>query len=318
MSVASPITTETRGQGGTKSLPAPGSVGAWVLAARPRTLPVAVAPVLVGGAVAHASSTLRALPLIAAMAGALLIQIGTNFANDVFDFEKGADDEARIGPARAVQSGLLAPRAVRRGMIAAFALATLVGAYLAFVGGAPIVVIGVLSIASGIAYTGGPYPLGYNGLGDVFVFAFFGVAAVTGSALVAGGSAPPLAFVASLPVGALATAVLVVNNVRDRETDVRAGKRTLVARFGRRFGLVEYALLLVVAFATPAALAASRMTSPWVLLTLATIPRALRLFAEIARKTDGPSLNECLAGTAKLMLAHSLFLSLGIALARMS
>ncbi len=299
-----------------KELPARGSFGAWILASRPATLPVAVAPVLVGGAVTHATSVLRPLPFAMAMLGALLIQIGTNFANDVFDFEKGADTETRIGPPRAVQSGLLSPRSVRTGMIAAFVLATLVGSYLAFVGGWPIVVIGIVSILSGIAYTGGPYPLGYNGLGDAFVFVFFGLVAVTGTALVSGGSVPSMAWLAALPVGSLATAVLVVNNVRDHKTDVRANKRTLVVRFGRRFGLVEYALLLMLAYTVPAVLYGLRMTSPWVLLSLATVPRGLRLFSTLVTKEDGPELNRCLAGTAKLMLAHSLFVAIGIAMTR--
>ena len=299
-----------------KELPSPGSFGAWILASRPATLPVAVAPVLVGGAVTHATSLLRPLPFAAAMLGALLIQIGTNFANDVFDFEKGADDASRIGPPRAVQSGLLSPRSVRSGMTMAFGLATLVGVYLAFVGGWPIVAIGVASILSGVAYTGGPYPLGYNGLGDVFVFVFFGIVAVTGTTLVAGGSVPPMAWLAALPVGALATAVLVVNNVRDHKTDVRANKRTLVVRFGRRFGLVEYALLLIVAFTIPAVLYGLRLTSPWVLLSLVTVPRGLRLFSTLVTQEDGPELNQCLAGTAKLMLAHSLFVAIGIAMTR--
>jgi 1,4-dihydroxy-2-naphthoate octaprenyltransferase len=298
------------------TLPRKGSVGAWLLAARPRTLPVAVAPVLVGAAVSHATGHVRVAPLVAAMSGALFIQIGTNFANDVFDFEKGADDERRVGPVRAVQAGLLSARAMRAGMVFAFAIAALFGVYLVAVGGWPIVAIGVASIASGIAYTGGPYPLGYNGLGDAFVFAFFGVAAVTGTTLVAGRAVPPLAWAASLPVGALATAVLVVNNVRDRETDVLAGKRTLVVRFGRRFGLAEYATLLAVAWLAPVVMAGLGLASPWALASLVTIPRGLRLFSELRRRTDGPSLNECLAGTAKLMLMHSALLALGIALTR--
>ena len=201
----------------------PGSLRAWVLAARPATLAVAVVPVLVGTAIAHAMHHARIGPALAALLGAMWIQIGTNFANDVFDYEKGADTEERLGPVRATQAGLLDARAMRIGMIASFALATFAGTYLLAVAGWPVFVIGIVSIASGIAYTGGPYPLGYNGLGDLFVFVFFGFVAVCGTVFVQTASVPWMAIAASIPVGALATAILVVNNVRDGATDVKAG-----------------------------------------------------------------------------------------------
>lgn len=290
---------------------APGSARAWILASRPATLTAALVPVMVGTAVAHASGGARPLPALAALFGAFMIQIATNFANDVFDHEKGADTHERLGPTRAVQAGLLTPRQVRAGMIVTIALAILAGVYLVSVGGWPIVVIGVLSVLSGIAYTGGPYPLGYHGLGDVFVMAFFGFVAVCGTTYVQTGAVPPLAWLASLPVGAIATAVLVVNNVRDRATDVTAGKRTLAVRFGRRAGVVEYAALLALAYAAPIAAVVWLHRAPIVLLPLATLPIAIRLLRALATQ-EGRPLNACLAGTAKLLLLHGALFSAGL------
>ena len=211
----------------------------WIAAARPKTLPAAVVPVVVGTACAAASGGAAWAPACAALGGAIAIQIGTNFANDVFDAERGADGPDRVGPTRAVAAGLIAPRAMKHAMIAAFAVAIAFGIYLASIGGWPIVAIGIASIAAGIAYTGGPFPLGYHGLGDVFVLAFFGFVAVCGTAFVELGRVPALAIGAAIPIGALATAILVVNNVRDRASDARAGKRTLAVRFGRRAAVVE-------------------------------------------------------------------------------
>lgn len=293
--------------------PAPSSARAWLLATRPATLTVAIVPVLVGAAVLHAQRALAPAPVLAALFGAMMIQIGTNLANDVFDYEKGADTEARLGPLRVTQAGLLTPRQVRAGMIACFALATGAGAYLAYLHGWPIVVIGVASIASGIAYTGGPYPLGYNGLGDVFVMLFFGFVAVCGTTFVGSGHVPTVAWLAAVPVGAIATAVLVVNNVRDHETDVHAGKRTLVVRFGRRFGEVEYVALMAAAYAVPIALFATHQARAWVLLPLVTLPLALRLAAKVKNERGAP-LNATLAGTAKLLLFFGVLFAAGLAL----
>ena len=219
---------------GAPSAGRPGPVRAWALASRPKTLFAAIAPVLVGTACAYRAGAFRAGPALAALAGAVLLQIGSNFANDLFDYERGADREDRLGPERATQRGWIAPRAMRAGMAAVFALALAVGVYLFAVAGWPVIVIGLLSIAAAVAYTGGPFPLGYHGLGDLFVFLFFGVAAVAGTALVQAGRVPASAWFAAAPVGALATAILAVNNTRDCETDRRSGKRTLPARFGRR------------------------------------------------------------------------------------
>lgn len=294
------------------STPRPGSTRAWLLASRPATLGAAVVPVAVGTACAMSAGGLAPLPALAALVGAVAIQIGTNLANDVFDFEKGADTADRLGPTRAVQAGLLSPADARRGMIVAFGVATVAGAYLALTAGPAVVVIGVLSIASGVAYTGGPYPLGYHGLGDVFVMAFFGFVAVCGTAFVQVGRVPPIAIWASLPVGALATAILVVNNLRDRETDALVGKRTLAVRLGARGARVEYALLLLVAHVVPPLLVALDLASAWGLLPLATAPFAGARLARVWRD-DGRALNASLVGSARLLLAHGALLAVGIA-----
>ena len=228
-----------------------GSVRAWILAARPATLTAAFAPVAVGTACAWHVNAFRWDAALAALIGAFLIQIATNFANDLYDFQKGADTEERLGPVRAAQAGLLTVGQLRRGIVVTFAFALGVGMYLTWVAGPVVVVIGLSSIAAGLAYTGGPFPLAYNGLGDVFVMAFFGFVAVCGTAFVQALYVPEVAWLASVPIGALATAILAVNNVRDFEGDARAGKRTLVVRFGRRGGVYEYVFLLSVAYGTP-------------------------------------------------------------------
>jgi 1,4-dihydroxy-2-naphthoate octaprenyltransferase len=282
----------------------------WIGAARLRTLPAAVVPVVVGTACAVACGHLALGPALAALAGSLAIQIGTNFANDVFDAERGADGPDRIGPLRAVSAGLITAAAMKRAMIAAFAVATALGAYLAWVAGWPVVAIGVASILSGIAYTGGPWPLGYHGLGDVFVMAFFGFVAVCGTVFVQLGRVPGLAIAAAVPVGALATAILVVNNVRDRATDVRAGKRTLAVRFGRRAALVEYALLLTAAYAVPIALAITGR--PWAALPVASAPIAIARLRAVIAASDGPTFNRCLAATGQLLLLHGVLFAAGL------
>jgi 1,4-dihydroxy-2-naphthoate octaprenyltransferase len=286
-------------------------ISTWIGAARLRTLPAAVVPVVVGTACAAASGGVAPGPALAALGGALAIQIGTNFANDVFDAERGADGPDRIGPVRAVSAGLITAAAMKRAMIAAFGIATLFGVYLAATAGWPVVAIGAASIASGIAYTGGPWPLGYHGLGDVFVMVFFGFVAVCGTAFVQLGSVPSLALAAAVPVGALATAILVVNNVRDRATDVRAGKRTLAVRFGRRAALVEYAALLALAYAVPLGLALSGR--PWAGLPIISAPLAYARLRAVIGAGDGPAFNRCLAATAQLLLVHGALFATGLA-----
>lgn len=290
---------------------APGSFRAWVLAARPPTLFAAVVPVLVGTACAASAGSFRLLPALAAMAGALLLQIAANFANDVFDYEKGADTAERLGPLRAVQAGLLTPESVRRGLWLTLALSLLVGVYLTAVAGPAIVVIGLASMLAAVAYTGGPYPLGYHGLGDVFVMLFFGFVAVGGTAFVQTGEVTPLALWAAVPVGALATAILVVNNLRDRETDERAGKRTLAVRLGERGALLEYAGLVAAAYAVPVTLFATGRAGLTALAPLVTLPLGVALVRAVARER-GRALNPLLKRTALLLFAHGALFALGL------
>ncbi|HEX9735549.1 MAG TPA: 1,4-dihydroxy-2-naphthoate polyprenyltransferase [Thermoanaerobaculia bacterium] len=296
-------------------LPAPGSFGAWVLASRPPTLAAAFVPVAVGAACAAAAGGLRIVPTLVALAAALWIQIGTNFANDVFDYEKGADTGQRLGPTRAVQAGLLDERQMRRGMWTAFAIAGVGGVYLTWAAGWPLAAIGVVSILAGIAYTGGPFPLGYNGLGDVFVFVFFGFVAVCGTAYASLRAVPELAWWAAAAPGALATNILVVNNVRDRAGDDAAGKRTLVVRFGRAAGVAEYVTMAAVAYAVPPALWLRGLASPWALAPLATLPLAAALTAQLVRR-EGRPLNATLVGTARLLVLFGVLFAAGLAVSR--
>jgi len=271
-----------------------------------------VVPVAVGTACAYALSRAAWDAALAALGGALLIQIGTNLANDVFDHEKGADTAERLGPTRAVQAGLLLPSQVRVGMAVVFLLATLCGVYLWSLVGWPIFAVGVVCILAGIGYTGGPFPLAYNGLGDVFVMVFFGFVAVCGTTYVQVGSVSLLSAVAAVPVGALATAMLVVNNLRDVDTDRLAGKRTLVVRFGRGQALLEYPLMLVLAYAATVAIALLPEGGPAALLPLLTLPLAWRLHGQLRSLTGAP-LNGTLAGTAKLLLCFGFLLAVGLA-----
>jgi len=293
--------------------PRPGPVATWVLAARPKTLPAALAPVLVGTAVAYGVGGFRAGPALAAALGALLLQVGSNLANDVYDFERGADREGRTGPLRVTQAGLLTPRQVRAGMAAVFGAAILVGVYLTAVAGWPVVVIGLAAIAAAIAYTGGPYPLGYNGLGELFVLLFFGFAAVCGTAFVQAGYVPEQAWPAGFAAGCLTTAILVVNNVRDIEQDRVSGKRTLPVRFGREWGVAEFIGLVALSFLLPSALVATGRAPRTLLLVLVAAPLAVPLVRSL-REERGPALNRTLAGTARLLLVWSVLYGAGLVL----
>jgi 1,4-dihydroxy-2-naphthoate octaprenyltransferase len=291
---------------------ASGRFQAWVLAARPATLTAAVVPVVVGSALAARDGVLRVGPAGAALGAALLIQIGTNLVNDVDDFERGADTAARRGPTRVTQSGLLTAREVRRAAWIAFGAAAVLGLYLVAHAGWPILALGITAIASGIAYTGGPWPLGYRGLGDFFVFAFFGVAAVVGTYYVQAGATAISVWVASIPVGALATAILVVNNVRDHDTDRIAGKRTLVVQWGERAGRAEFIGLLALAYFVPFGLALTHLYSSWILLPWFTAPWAIMLGRSMATCTDTPAFNPILRSTARLHLLFGLLLAAGL------
>lgn len=272
-------------------------------------------PVIVGTAVAIGESVFRPGPALAALLGALFIQIGTNFANDVFDYKKGADTTTRLGPMRVTQAGLLSPAQVMAGMWLTFGLAALAGLYLTIIGGWPIVVIGLLSIASGIAYTGGPFPLGYNGLGDLFVFIFFGFVAVCGTYYVQAGTVSATAYWASVPIGLLATAILVVNNLRDIETDRAAGKKTLAVRWGANGAQLEYLVLVGLSYLVPLMMWLTGSATFWVLLAWLSLPLARNLFGSIRQDTGRP-LNKALAGTARLELVYGLLFSAGLIIAR--
>ena len=301
---------------------------AWLAAARPQTLPAAAAPIVVGVGLAVHDGVVALLPALAAFVGAALIQIGTNFANDYYDAVQGADTEAREGFTRVTQAGLIEPGRVKRATYLTFAAAVAVGGYLVYVGGLPILVIGLLSVVSGIAYTGGPFPLGYHGLGDLFVFLFFGVIAVTGTyyvqaaavladpltTTIPAGTLTPAAVVASLPVAAISTNILVVNNIRDREEDVTTGKRTLAVRLGYRASRLQYSGLLALAYLVPLWFWLATAVGPTVLLPLLTLPLAVGVARTVWTETSGRALNPALETTGKLLALYALLFGIGIAL----
>lgn len=296
----------------TETIPAsPSTLQKWIIAARPRTLPASLAPVIVGAALAAADRSFKPGPALAAALIALLLQIGANFANDVFDFRKGADTSERLGPVRVTLSGLLTQKQVLTGMWVVFGTAGLLGIYLAVQAGWILILVGALAILSAIAYTGGPYPLGYNGLGEVFVFIFFGLVAVNGTYYVQAGRLTAASLMASAAVGLLTVNILVVNNLRDIATDRASGKRTLAARFGEAWTRREYAVLLAAAYVIPLLMALTGLASAWVLLTLASVPRAARLVRDIYT-LQGRPLNKALAGTGSFELLFSLLFSAGL------
>jgi 1,4-dihydroxy-2-naphthoate octaprenyltransferase len=282
------------------------------MAARPRTLPAAVAPVLVGTALAIRDDEFRPLAFVCALLGALLIQVGTNLSNDYSDARRGADTEDRLGPVRVTAGGLVPPRQVLVATYLTFALAVLVGLVLVVIAGPEVLLIGAASILAGVLYTGGPRPYGYEGLGEVFVFTFFGIVAVTGSYYVNAEELPGIAFLLAVPVGLLASAILVVNNVRDLETDRRAGKRTLAVRLGRERTRSLYAAMLVLAFALLVPIALD--LDWWVLLAMLAAPLAVKVAVLVRTHTDGPTLNAALAQTGMLQLVFCVLLSSGILL----
>jgi 1,4-dihydroxy-2-naphthoate octaprenyltransferase len=297
---------------------APGSLQAWLLASRPATLTAAVAPVLVGTACAFHEGTVRSEAFLATLTGAGCLQIASNFANDVFDHEKGADTDERLGPTRAVQAGLVSARQMKKGLVVALGLALLVGSYLTWLSGWPIVAIGLSSMVAAVAYTGGPYPLGYHGLGDLFVMIFFGFVAVCGTAYVHLGEVPLLAWASALPVGSLITNILVVNNLRDRETDAQVGKRTLAVRFGRRGAEFQYFGLVLLAYAVPVVLWALGRLNLWGLLPLLSAPLALKNVVGV-RREEGRALNRLLGASARLVFVFGALFASGIYLsARLS
>jgi 1,4-dihydroxy-2-naphthoate octaprenyltransferase len=288
----------------------------WLMASRPRTLPAAIAPVLVGTAAAIVDvNHLRVAAFIAALVGSIFIQIGTNLANDYSDARRGADDVDRLGPVRVTAAGLVTPRRVLVATWLAFGIAIACGIYLATVAGPIIIAVGVFSILAGVLYTGGPRPYGYAGLGELFVFLFFGLVAVNGSYYVQVEELHGLPFGLSISIGALATAILVVNNVRDIETDRRAGKNTLAVRLGRDGARRLYVALLVLAYlALPVTLLLA--DGPWwAMLGWLSLPLSRRAAEPVLTRTDGPSLNGALAKTGALLGAFALLVTAGLLIA---
>lgn len=284
----------------------------WLLASRPKTLAAGLTPVLIGTAMAAAADAFHGASAVAAALGALLIQIGTNFANDYFDFVKGTDTEERIGPKRATQAGLVSPKTMLVATVLVFGLSFLPGAYLIYRGGWPFLAIGIVSVICGVLYTGGPWPLGYLGLGDLFVLIFFGPVAVAGTYYVQALTLTPDVVIAGLIPGLFSTAILTVNNLRDADTDVRTGKKTLAVRFGKPFARWEYAVCLVVpGIVLPLYLCVQTGGHWFSLAALATMALAIPLIKNVFCSEDGTVLNDTLAGTGKLLLLFSIVFSIG-------
>ncbi len=284
---------------------------AWTLAIRPRTLPAAAAGVVMGSALAWRDGFFRIDAALACLFAALLLQIGSNLANDVFDFERGSDTPERLGPTRVTQAGMLTPKQVKVGMGVVFSIAALLGLYLAWLGGLPIILIGIAAIISAIAYTGGPFPLGYHGLGDIFVFIFFGIAAVAGTYYVQAGSVSTAAWWMTIPPGLIITAILVVNNLRDLENDRKGGKHTLAVILGERFTKIEYLICMAVAYLILPIAAWLGIVSWFSLLAWGSLPIALRATRAVFTQKGRP-LNAALAGTGQTAFVFSLLFWVGM------
>jgi 1,4-dihydroxy-2-naphthoate octaprenyltransferase len=311
MTPASP-TTPASPRGASTAASAPNAMRIWLMAARLRTLPAAVAPVLVGTSLALGAGHFDPIAFMAALLGAIFIQVGTNLSNDYSDARRGADTEDRLGPVRVTAGGLVPPRQVLIATYVTFGLAVLCGVYLVAVAGWELIAVGAASILAGVLYTGGPRPYGYEGLGEIFVFLFFGVVAVVGSYFVQVQSLPWQPFVCAVPVGLLASAILVVNNVRDIETDRRAGKRTLAVRLGRGRTRWLYTAMVAGAFVFGPLPWLLGSMSAWLLLCWGAIPLAVAVVGVVRTRVDGPSLNGALARTGALQLLFCVLLAAGI------
>jgi 1,4-dihydroxy-2-naphthoate octaprenyltransferase len=294
----------------------PSGVRIWLMAARPRTLPAAVAPVLVGTALAGYFHVFHPLRFVAALVASILIQVGTNLSNDYSDARRGADAEDRLGPVRVTAGGLVPPRQVLAATYLTFGLAVLAGTYLIVVAGWELLLVGAASILAGVAYTGGPRPYGYEGLGEVFVFLFFGVVAVVGSFFVQTKHLEWEAFALSVPVGLLASGILIVNNVRDIDSDRRAGKRTLAVRLGRERTRGLFASVVYLAFLLAPVVWWFGPAGAWVMLSWLALVLAVPVVRLVRARTDGPSLNQALAQTGMLQLTFCVLLSAGLLLSR--
>ena len=290
-----------------------GTVEKWILAARPKTLPAAVVPVLVGTSIAIHDGKFNTIAALISLVVALLIQIGTNFINDLYDFLSGADKKDRSGPVRVLTSGLISEQEMRIGISTVFGTAFLLGLYLVFTAGWFVLVIGILSLAAGYAYTAGPFPLAYNGLGDIFVFIFFGFVGTVGTYYVQALEVTWFVFWASVPVGALVTNILVVNNYRDRYEDRHAGKVTLAVKFGARFTRLQFVFFIFVSYLIPLMVFATFKESIFVFLPFLSLPVAIKLIKMIYT-LEGKKLNKTLELTAKFSALYGFLFALGILL----
>jgi len=295
---------------------APSGARIWLMAARVRTLPAAIAPVLVGTALAGYMGVFHPLRFVAALVGAIFIQVGTNLSNDYSDARRGADTEDRLGPVRVTAGGLVPPGRVLIATYLSFGVAVLAGAYLVVVAGWQLLLVGAASILAGVLYTGGPRPYGYEGLGEAFVFLFFGIVAVAGSYFVQVKHLDWEAFALAVPVGLLAAGILVVNNVRDIDTDRRAGKRTLAVRLGRTRTRGMFAGIVYLAYLLTPVTWALGPLSAWVMLPWLTLPFAATVVRTVRNRTDGASLNEALARAGLLQLTFCMLLAAGLLLSR--
>ena len=283
----------------------------WIIAIRLKTLPAAISPVLLGSSLSYKYGYFSSLIFFMTLFAAILIQIGTNFANDVYDFEKGTDRDDRLGPIRATQAGLISPKKMKVSMLGTFSIAILVGCYLAWIGGLPIVFIGIASIIAGIAYTGGPYPLGYNGFGELFVFLFFGIIAVPGTYFLQAGTFTYLSIWLGSCMGMLSAAILVVNNIRDIDTDKVTGKKTLAVYFGILFSYIEFIILIICPYLILLYLIINKDLASSIYIVFLSLPIGLKLVFELITNT-GIKLNTVLSSTAKLLFIFSLLCSIGL------
>ena len=283
----------------------------WIIAIRFKTLPAAISPVLLGSTLSYNNGYFNSLIFFMTLFAAILIQIGTNFANDVYDFQKGTDRDDRLGPVRATQAGLISPEKMKASMLLTFSLAILVGLYLAWIGGIPIVIIGIASIISGIAYTGGPYPLGYNGFGEIFVFIFFGIIAVPGTYYLQSGTITPSTVWLGACMGMLSSGIIVVNNIRDRDTDKVTGKKTLAVQFGLIFSYIEYFILIILPYFILLFLIISKDLASSMFIVFFSLPIAIYQIILLMTK-KGDKLNSVLTSTAKLLFIFTILSSIGL------
>jgi len=283
----------------------------WIIASRPKTLTAAISPVILGSSLAYYDGYFNVITFIIIAIAASLIQIGTNFSNDLFDYIKGTDNQNRLGPDRVLQKGLLSKKQIQKAIWIIFIAAIICGFYLAYIGGWPIVFIGILSIFFGIIYTGGPYPLAYNGLGDIFVFIFFGLIAVSGTYYLHTSDVSVNAIILGCSIGALATGILVINNLRDIDNDKKCKKNTLAVRLGEKFTKIEYLFLMIVAYSIPIYISYKMGNKSSIYIVYFTLPIVIRLILEVFFEKSS-SLNKTLEKTAKLLLLYTILFSFGI------